>query len=239
MLPDPPPPPHRILRVLVVADPAEDARLPGAEAEGLEVANIFESFNAVHGPKSKNRVEVVKLLGPLEATRTTLLRELMVRHYDVLHFAGQCIYDELDPVASGWFFGKGIRLSPRELNRIDVIPRFIFSNASAPNLGQAGDTVVSFAESFLARGVANFIYPAWFVEDVSARRFAQKLYAALLGLKPKPLGNGYDAVEPLPLNMAVREARLEAGVSGSGGSRSWGAYQHYGSREFPFFAENI
>ncbi len=237
LLPDPPPPPRRVLRVLIVADPAEDARLPRAEGEGLEVANIFESYNAVHGPNSKNRVEVVKLLGPLEATRTTLLRELMVRPYDVLHFAGHCIYDESDPAASGWLFSKGERLSPRELNRIDVIPRFIFSNA-ASNFAQATDKVVSFAESFLARGVANFIYPAWFVDDVSAQRFAQKLYAALLGLKPKPRGNGYDAVEPLPLNESVREARREAGGNGSAGNRSWGAYQHYGSREFPFFAEN-
>lgn len=239
LLPDPPPPPRRVLRVLVVADPAEDARLPGAEAEGVEVANIFESFNAVHGPKSKNRVEVVKLLGPLEATRTTLLRELIVRNYDVLHFAGHCIYDESDPAASGWLFSKGERLSPRELNRIDVIPRFIFSNGGSLNFAQATDKVISFAESFLARGVANFIYPAWRVEDVSAQKFAQKLYTALLGLKPKPRGNGYDAVEPLPLNEAVREARREAAVSGTGGSRSWGAYQHYGSREFPFFAQNI
>jgi hypothetical protein len=238
MLPEPPPPPRRVLRVLVVADPAEDARLPGAEAEGLAVANVFESFNAVHGAKSKNRVEVVKLLGPLEATRTTLLRELMLRNYDVLHFAGHCIYDELDPAASGWLFSRGERLSPRELNRIDRIPRFIFSNATASTVKQAADKVVSFAESFLARGVTNFIYPAWLVDDVSARRFAQTLYAALLGLKPKPLDNGYDAVEPLPLSMAVYEARLEAGVSGSVGGSSWGAYQHYGGREFRFFAEN-
>jgi len=238
MLPDPPPPPHKILRVLVVADPAEDARLRGAEAEGLEVANIFESFNAVYGPNSRNRAEVIKLLGPLEATRNSVLRELMVHNYDVLHFAGHCIYDEVDPAASGWLFSRGARLSPRELSRIDRIPRFVFSSASASNFAQASDKVVSFAESFLARGVANFIYPAWLVDDVSAQKFAQKLYASMLGLKPKPLGHGYEAAEPLPLNMAVCEARLEAGVSGRG-EKSWGAYQHYGTREFPFFAEQI
>jgi hypothetical protein len=33
--PEPPPPPQNVLRVLVVADPAEDAHLPGAEEEAV------------------------------------------------------------------------------------------------------------------------------------------------------------------------------------------------------------
>ena len=36
------------LRVLVVADPARDAHLPGAELEGTEVADLFEKFNSVY-----------------------------------------------------------------------------------------------------------------------------------------------------------------------------------------------
>src|SRR5262249_41269488 len=76
--PEPPPPPQRILRVLIIADPAEDARLPGAEAEGVEIADLFESFNTVHASVSQNQVEVVRLLGPREATRTNVLRELLI-----------------------------------------------------------------------------------------------------------------------------------------------------------------
>jgi CHAT domain len=237
----PAPPPSRVLRVLVVADPAEDARLPGAEAEGAEVANLFESFNAAYGPETKYRIEVVKLLGPLEASRTNVLRELMIHDYDVLHFAGHCIYDELEPAASGWWFGKGKRLTARELNRIDGIPRFIFSNAGGSNLAQSSSrtqnagAVVNFAEAFLARGAANFIYPAWPVGDVPARQFVHKLYAGLLGLKPKAQRIGYEPTEQLPLNAAVREARLAAAAAPEG-ERAWGAYQHYGSRQFPFFA---
>ena len=236
MLPDPPPPAHKVLRVLVVGDPAEDARLPGAEAEGVEVASIFESFNSVYGPESPNRVEVIKLLGPLEASRTAVLRELMIRNYDVLHFTGRCVYDELDPTASGWLFSKGARLSPKELNRIDRIPRFVFSNAFGGTDSGIVLPIVSFAETFLARGVGNFIYPAWPVDDVSARQFALKLYAGLLGLKPKAKGTGYEPAERQPLNMAVREARLAVAAMPSG-LKSWGAYQHYGSREFSFFAK--
>src|SRR5262245_13322270 len=40
--PEPPPPYRRLMRVLVVADPAEDAPLPGAEEEGIVVADLFE-----------------------------------------------------------------------------------------------------------------------------------------------------------------------------------------------------
>lgn len=241
MLPDPPPPPRRVLRVLVVADPAEDARLPGAEAECVEVANLFESFNAVYGPESKNRVEVVKLLGPLEASRINVLRELMIRNYDVLHFAGHCIYDEAEPAASGWLFSKGERLTPKELSRIDSIPRFIFSNAVESTLAQSSTrahntgTVANFAEAFLARGVANFIYPTWLVGDSCARQFVQKLYAGLLGLQSRAQRIGYKSAEPQPLNVAVLEARLAVAATPEG-ERAWGAYQYYGSRQFPFFA---
>ncbi len=47
--PDPPPPPRRRLRVLIVADPAEDDPLEGAQEEGAAVAALFEQFNALHG----------------------------------------------------------------------------------------------------------------------------------------------------------------------------------------------
>src|SRR5262249_1799735 len=64
--PEPEPSLKRRLRVLVVADPACDARLPGAELEGTEVADLFEKFNLVHGG-SNNSVEVVRMFGPTEA----------------------------------------------------------------------------------------------------------------------------------------------------------------------------
>lgn len=82
-----------MLRVLVVADPAADAPLEGAQKEGVAVADLFESFNSIHKEKTgQTRVEVKCLFGSLEATRTNVLRELMLRSYDVLHFAGHCVY---------------------------------------------------------------------------------------------------------------------------------------------------
>ena len=58
-LPEPPITSGRALRVLVVADPAGDAPLPGAQEEGESVAAIFEKFG--HSAD----VEVVRSSGPV------------------------------------------------------------------------------------------------------------------------------------------------------------------------------
>lgn len=241
--PEPPPAERRILRVLVVADPAEDAHLTGAEEEGIVVADLFESFNIVHAA-SQNRVEVIRLFGPREATRTAVLRELMLRSYDVLHFAGHCKYDKADPPASGWIFSKGERLSAYEFNRIDRVPKFIFSNACESGITpdrvgkRSVELAPSLAEAFFARGVSNFVCTAWPVDDRAARDFALTLYAGLLGLTHD---NG-DASEPKsyragplkPMHVAMRDAR-RAIAEPPNDIRTWGAYQHYGNPYFRFF----
>ncbi len=229
--PEPPPPPRRKLNVLIVADPADDAPLPGAQAEGEEVAALFESFNGVYRDLSYNQVEVVRLFGPYEATRTNVLRHLMFTTYDVLHFAGHCVFDTEEPSNSGWIFSRRERLTANELNRVDRIPKFIFSNACesgiTPDRSELRNAALapSFAEAFFQRGVANFICTAWPVDDQAARRFARRLYSGLLGL--------IKVGEPEPMHVAMREARVE--IATRAGGRTWGAYQHYGNPYFRFF----
>ncbi len=240
---------ERQLRVLVVVDPAEDAHLPGAEQEGVAVADLFERFNIVHADSTvRNRVEVVRLFGPQEATRTTVLRHLMMRTYDVLHFAGHCVYDKENPSASGWIFSNGERLSAHEFTRIDRSPGFVFSNACESGVTPARsdersvDLAPSFAESFFARGVANFVCTAWPVDDRAARDFALALYAGLLGLKPvqredqvqQQQSGAYCVVRPLSMHDAMMQARLAIAAPPSD-TRTWGAYQHYGNPYFRFF----
>jgi CHAT domain/Lecithin:cholesterol acyltransferase len=241
--PEPPPPPRSVMRVLVVADPAEDAHLPGAEEEGTEVADLFESFNAVDDESSDKRAEVVRLLGPYEARRTNVLRHLMLHRYDVLHFAGHCIYDKDRPAASGWIFSaaKDERLSANELNRIDRIPRFVFSNACESGVTpdrsemRSDQLAPSFAEAFFRCGVSNFVCTAWPVDDVAAREFALTLYAALLGLpRVDYLGNRYEPSGPQPMHVAMRDARLSV-ANPPLGAGTWGAYQHYGDPYFRLF----
>ncbi len=245
--PDPPPPGQRRLRVLVVADPAADAHLPGAEEEGIAVADLFERFNMVHGGTG-NSIDVVRLFGPHEAKRTTVLRHLMMRTYDVLHFAGHCVYDKENPTQSGWIFSDGQRLSAYEMSRIDRSPSLVFSNAceSGVTTERSGTRSVelapSFAESFFARGVSNFVCTAWPVEDRSARVFALSLYAHLLGLAPQNANPGrggftpseYHAATPLPIYQAMQKARQIIAIPPND-TRTWGAYQHYGNPYFRLF----
>lgn len=240
--PEPPPPARRALRVLVVADPAEDAHLPGAEEEGIEVADLFAAFNRVYAGSTENRVEVGALLGPRQATRTNVLRHLMLRPVDVLHFAGHCFFDREHPVASGWIFSNGETLSARELARADRVPKFVVSNACesgiTPDRAEQRTTELapSFAEAFFARGVGNFVCTAWPVDDTAARRFALRLYASLLGLDVATDGAGqrYGPTAPQPMHVAMRQARLSI-AEPPFESRTWGAYQHYGSPYFRLF----
>lgn len=236
--PEPPPPPKRTLKVLIVADPAEDAPLPGAQAEAEEVAATFESFNEVYAEPTGHSVEVVRLFGPAEAKRTTVLKKLMLENFDVLHFAGHCVFDTEDPANSGWLFSMkdDERLTANELKRVDRVPKFIFSNACesgiTPDRSEQRTAALapSFAEAFFQRGVANFICTAWPVDDEAARTFARRLYSELLGLPPAD-GFAY-------LHRAMREAR-RAIAGDLGGSRTWGAYQHYGNPYFRFFQNPV
>ena len=229
--PEPPPPPQSVMRILIVADPAEDAHLPGAEEEAVAVADLFEGYT----PSDPNatRIEVKRLFGPIDATRTNVLRELMLRRYDLLHFAGHCVFQwDGDPNLSGWIFNAKRRelLSANELNRIDRIPKFVFSNACESGItpDRARDRndrlAPSFAEAFFNRGVANFVCTAWPVDDVAARVFAVTLYSHLLGIHP-------NSDSPVPMHEAMRLARL-AIASTPNGRTTWGAYQHYGN---PYF----
>ena len=228
-LPEPPILSGRPLRVLVVADPAEDSPLPGAQEEGEAVAAIFDEFRREPG----REVEVVRLFGPGQATRVAVLDQLINHRFDVLHFAGHCFYDAKDPTRSGWIFTGGRTLSANELSRVDRIPRFVFSNACESGItpDRAGRRSAllapSFAEAFFARGVANFICTAWPVDDAAALEFARRLYRGVLGLR----GPGHAAEA---LHEAMSAARCEIARLGPGGLQTWGAYQHYGDPNFRF-----
>lgn len=243
--PEPPPPPRRTLRVLVVADPWAEKPLSGAREEGEKVADLFEKFNTVYG-QSRHKVEVTRLIGPEAATRNEVLFHLTCRGpYDILHFAGHCMYDKDEPSSSGWLFTGGHRLSANELNRIDRIPKFVFSNACESGItpdrnfaaigGRSSELAPSFAESFFARGVSNFVCTAWYIEDAAARDFALTLYAGLLGLVPrssKGQEGSYEA--PVKMHVAMRQARQTI-ARHPNGAGTWGAYQHYGNPFLQFF----
>jgi hypothetical protein len=227
-LPEPPIFTGRALRVLVIADPADDAPLPGAQEEGESVAEIFEEFGR------SSDVEVVRLFGPGEATRVAVLDQLINHRFDVLHYCGHCFFNSADPPQSGWLFNRDPQhvLTAHELSRIDRVPRFVFSNACesgiTPDRASARNALLapSFAEAFFARGVSNFLCTAWPVDDAAALAFARRFYRGLLGLR----GPGR---VPESAHEAMAAAREEIATKhGRGGMQTWGAYQHYGDPNF-------
>jgi hypothetical protein len=129
-------------------------------------------------------------------------------------------------------FGKGELLSANELRRLDRVPSFVFSNAcesgKTPDRADLRSAALapSFAESFFERGVSNFVCTAWPVDDYDARQFALSLYGGLLGLRRQ---NDEPVRGPmLPMHKAMVEARRSI-ANHSTGTRTWAAYQHYGS----------
>ncbi|WP_169976923.1 CHAT domain-containing protein [Tautonia rosea] len=243
--PEPPPPKRRFLRVLVVADPAVDAPLPGARREGIATVELFRAFNTAWG-HSGNIVEVDALIGPEEATRTNVLRLLMGRTYDAFHYAGHAFYEENDPARSGLVFSDGQVISAHEMRRVDRVPRFVFVNACESGVvpsrleqgvvGYHPGLAPSFAESFFERGVSNFVCTAWPVHDEAATVFSQTLYRGLLGLAEGDEGR-IEGSRPQVIHRAMQAARLAVArlAQVPGGALSWGAYQHYGNPEFAFF----
>jgi hypothetical protein len=222
--PEPPPPVRQRLRILVVADPDADAPLPGAQLEGSKLAELFDDYRVRVG---EGRVQVVTLLGPVQATRTQVLHQLTTTQFDVLHFAGHCFFDREQPDNCGWVFGSNKILSAKELNRIDRVPPFVFSNACESGMTPdraARDLPQSFAEAFFGRGVTNFICTAWPISDEAATDFAWALYSRLLGMDDQGGSAG-------SLWEAMQAARITLAKSGSGRT-TWGAYQHYGN---PYF----
>ena len=97
------------------------APLPGAQEEGEAVAAIFDEF----GQQPGRRVEVVRLFGPGQATRVTVLDQLINQRFDLMHYAGHCFFNKENPPLSGWIFTGQKVLSANELDRIDRIPRVV------------------------------------------------------------------------------------------------------------------
>ena len=231
-----------LLRVLVVADPAEDAPLPGAQSEGVEVANLFESWDRIAGVRAGRRVEVARLFGPIEATLTNVLRAIVAGPYDILHFAGHTVYERQQPEETGWLFSKGQRFTAAMLERVDRVPPFVFCNSCESGVlpqrveGRSPELPVTLAEQFLAKGVANFVVTGWPVDDQVARAFAVRIYSSLLGLPSLSRGGASLQRTTAPLNpVYIHQAMSQARAAVArlpGGISTWGAYQHYGS---PFF----
>lgn len=225
-----------VLKILIIIDPTNT--LPAAQKEGEAVAKFFFKLRNdlragnIHS-KHVRDLDILVLSGPSEATRLRVLRELMTKSYDVLHYCGHCVYDTSDVMKSGWIFADKSRVTASELRRVGQAPSFIFSNACesgiTPDRSQLRNAGLpaTFAESFFAQGVQNFVCTAWPVNDDAACKFAQQFYESWVDTSNGILCSKY-------IYTAMREARkavfgMKDEVTGMLlGIGTWGAYQHYG-----------
>jgi len=188
------------VRILVVADPAARRPLKGAREEAVMLRDLFDRFNAeMRRHKRRLEVEYKLLIGPREARRIEVIRELTREQYDVLHFAGHCSHDPQDASRSGWVFGVDDQgreelLTAREIDRIDKVPAFVFSNSCESGISPTSledrdpGLCPAFAQAFFKQGVQNFLGTGWPVSDRSARLFAHVLYGRMLGFSEADLG---------------------------------------------------
>jgi hypothetical protein len=245
-----PPPLNRMLRVLVIADPASgDLALPFARREGLAVVEAINHAQELW--KDHYTFEVTARIGPDQRrddddleSRVRAAGPLVVKSFkrceplelltnlvnaettfDVVHYAGHGEFDE-DRGRMGWRFDDDCVLSANEIFRVRQVPRLVFANAcfSAATSGHRQRQRVGLAQAFFARGIKDFIGTGWEVQDDSAEQLAAHFYRQVLGIVPgtdKP----YDRSPPATLGFALASARRA--IMGQGRT-TWGAYQHYG-----------
>ena len=172
----------RALRVLVIADPAGDAPLPGAPGEGESVAAIFEQFgHSAH-------VEVVPLLGPGEATRVAVLDQLINYRFDICTIAGTAFSTRRILLDQVGFSTENHGISSRRTNSAALTE---FRGSSFPMLvNPALHLTVPRLEALCwlraspkpSSRAACQISLAWPVDDAAALGFARRFYDGLLGL---------------------------------------------------------
>ena len=235
--PEPPPPPR--------AGPARARRRrsgggrtsAGAEEEGAESRTSSRASTRCK-PTGDNRVEVVRLLGPRQATRTNvltradaaLLRRPALRGPLRLRSPTRQRLG-LDLLGSRATHGQ--RAEPdRPHPELRVLERLRVGHHGRRSRARNVELAPSFAEAFFDRGVSNFVCTAWPVNDVAAREFALLLYRSSSAL---PTGDGRAGAATSPRD-AARPCRSAPAPSPrkAYGALTWGAYQHYGNPHFRF-----
>jgi pimeloyl-ACP methyl ester carboxylesterase len=210
------------LDILLIVNPTED--LPGAEEEGHRVEEIVSRVNSAR---------LTKIEGA-EATKDRLQALFQSGDFDVVHYAGHAFFDPEVRHRSGILCAGGQEvLSGMDLAGLVSLPALVVCNAcqsgqirgagaAKPRVRRKPTTRteigrnVSFAESFLRGGIANYVGTHWSVGDAAAKDFAQTLYTRL--------------ADGDSMNTAVTQARQVVRQKAS--SKDWADYIHYGDPDF-------
>lgn len=194
------------LRVLVIADPAED--LPQAAIEGERLCGLLDDVPGVS----------VTLLAGRSVRRIPLLAAL--QEHDVVHFAGHSHFDAQAPAQSGWRLADGV-LTAAELAKLRPPPFLVFSNSCEAGASVAWKRDAGFdghawgiGSAFLLAGVPNYVGTFWVVHDDESLTFATAYYRRLA------IGGA--------LGEALADARRAVVAAHGTSSLTWASYLQYG-----------
>ena len=194
------------LNILLVVNPTQD--LAGADSEGHQLQALWAA---------DERVRLAVLAGK-EATRSRVLTALRSGRFDLVHYAGHAMFDDINPAESGLFCARREVLRGADLATLTDPPYLMLVNACesgrvrgiSRKQRQAALTS-SLAEAFLRAGIAHYLGTWWPVADGAAATFATCFHRRLL--------------EGANCGAAMLAARAALRQQGSG---DWADYLHYG-----------
>jgi pimeloyl-ACP methyl ester carboxylesterase len=215
------PPLNNTFKALIIADPAPDLHLPGAEAEGLKLREVFTRMKETLKEKDID-LQFQTRIGPAECDLVKILSLIFNEDFDLIHFAGHGSFDAEQPSNSGWVFGKNRILSANEIFRLPRVPRLVFANACFSGelpTTESNSKLAGLAEAFFRKGIENCIGTGWEVNDLHAQIFAEEFYLQVL-----------EKGEMLGTALSESRSKICAGANGVviRSDSTWGAYHHYG-----------
>lgn len=210
---------------LVIGDPDLEGfvhQLPGAAEEAKKAAAIIGNNDYTVTCKIKKSFD-------------ENLQALFQDEYKIIHLAGHGFFepkkenkDDLLPQGGGMVIGKGIFLTPKEINQMSLVPEFVFINCCflgkvdgvAETLSQQRyKLAANLGVQLIEMGVKAVVAAGWAVNDDAALLFSEVFYQEMFA------GANFGD--------AVQQARSKC-FDKFPGTNTWGAYQCYGDQFYKF-----
>jgi len=218
---------------LIVGDPESDfVPLPGARDEAKRVADqlqqsgyrvtglIQPSDNQVMVALHADAYQILHLAG--HGVHRHFLESRSERSCDV---CGQPLSQKERDLVSGMVIGKGMVLTPGDVEQMRRVPELVFLNCchlarvdgKDSDRDQVHRLAANLAVQFIQMGVRAVIAAGWAVNDLAAATFAEMFY--------------HNMADGWRFGEAVRQAR-ERTWREHPAYNTWGAYQCYGDPDF-------
>jgi len=163
-------------KMLVLANPTNDLKY--AYQEGLNIKNQFDRRHAaIHVDFKSTSIDRIYV-------------KKNISDYEIIHFAGHCEYDQLDPKNNGWVLsdGKFTIHDILSMGQGAALPALIFSNACHSAQSNPAGLLdadyqrnnYSLAQAFLFSGVRHYIGSIRKIEDSASLAFAKDFYHHLI-----------------------------------------------------------